>query len=67
MQALGALIVKCTRDVVFICYALIALALAALYGLTRRETWVKPGDHERKQLDEGENLERLVGHAVKWH
>ena len=37
-------------------YALLALTLAALYGLTCRETWVKPSDAERKQLKKGRML-----------
>jgi len=58
MQAISSSVAEYASKAVLVLYAVVALALAALYGLTRRETWVKPNDFERKQLDEGRLLEQ---------
>ena len=48
--------------VVFFVYALVALALATVYGLTRKETWIQPGENERQRLAKGSTKSAMHPH-----
>lgn len=55
MHATASSFAEYALRILFICYAIVALVLAAAYGLTRKETWVKPSDFEQNQLDQGQH------------